>query len=565
MTAIIKNNFKLQNARDFLENFTVQSSTRNHYLFIGKPTVWGTGSQNEELNPPVPQDTEYEEQRVWDEMLSLKKIDSANVSLVVPRSDWAPNTIYAVYDDRDSNLYKQPTIERSQQAGLQGKLAGNFYVINDQFDVFVCLNNNNNNASTLKPVRPTSNPGTNLVDYSTTDGYVWKYMATLTASDVTKFVTDSWIPVQTLTSNDGTKENQWAVQTNAVAGQVVSIQLDNQGTGYTNTYSGKFQTGTILNDGGLGKAFIEKSSPSDPDPSTTAGAYAGGQIHIITGADAGSVYTIQSYSASGQITLTGPWLESGGSPIVQPTSTFRILPRVDVVSNGTTSLKIRPVIVGAKFDRFEITDRGTGATFVQITIPNTLGGSGAIARAVLSPSYSGLGADIERDLGAFFVLLNARLQFDEGLGDFPVTNDYRQLGIIRDVRDYNTTTLSTAPTLIATKKLTLSGVVGDPLTFDEIFQQGTGVKARVLDYKAAAGLNPATITFIQNPTTGYGSFVVGQQIQGTASLNPFTATITAITNEEVNKKRGEILYQENRRAVLRAPDQIEDIKAIIEF
>lgn len=558
MTAIIKNNFKLQNARDFIENFTVQSSTRNHYLFVGKSIPWGTGSQNDELNPPLPQDTKYEEQRLWDEMLGLKKITDAEVSLVVPRSNWdsTANTIYAVYDDKDPSLYSQPTSARSTAAGqlVPSRFAGNFYVVNDEFDIFICLRNNNNSVSTQKPVRP--NPVTNLVDYADTDGYLWKYVATISQSDTTKFVTDSWIPVKTLTSNNGSF--QWTVQQNAVAGQVLSVQIDNKGSGYTRTYSGGFVAGSINNTGGKGKAILSGS------PSSVTDFYINGQVHIITGPDAGSIYTIESYNgATKEITLTGPWAESDGSPIVTTVSTCQILPRIDVVTNGTP-IKLRPVIVSGEFTRITILDAGSDSSFVQITVPASLGGTGAILRAVLADYNKGLGADIEKDLNASFVMLNAKLSYSEGAGDFPINNDYRQLGIIRDVKNYGTNTLSTSSTLIATKKLTLTGITGSALTYDEIVQTSSLVKGIVLDY-ISTGVGTGTITYVQNPITGYGSFTIGQQIQGSASINPFTATISGIINEEVNKRSGEILYLENRRPVLRAPDQIEDIKAIVEF
>jgi hypothetical protein len=213
-----------------------------------------------------------------------------------------------------------------------------------------------------------------------------------------------------------------------------------------------------------------------------------------------------------------------------------------------------------------ILNAGSGANFVGLTIPtaSVFPGSGAVIRAVLSGVEKGLGADIEKDLGAYFVMLNARLDYTEGNGDFPLQNDYRQLGIIRNVRNYNTTTLSTATTLIATKKLVLSGVSGSSLTFDEIVQSG-GVSARVIDYTPDAGGVTGTLTYIQNTQTGYGNFTAGQTLQGTQSITPFTATISSVINEEVRKGFGEMLYLENRRAVLRAPDQIEDIKAIIEF
>ena len=150
MTAIIKNKFRLKNAKSFVENFDIPQTSddirsvlsdstlsedareifqniltkvpdRNHYLFVGKPFGWDTSSSTTdtnsygELNPPPPIDTASAAARVWDEMLGLKKINRSDVSLVIPRSDWRPNTVYAMFDDADVDLYHQPTPTRIQE------------------------------------------------------------------------------------------------------------------------------------------------------------------------------------------------------------------------------------------------------------------------------------------------------------------------------------------------------------------------------------------------------------------------------------------------------------------
>jgi hypothetical protein len=43
------------------------------------------------------------------------------------------------------------------------------------------------------------------------------------------------------------------------------------------------------------------------------------------------------------------------------------------------------------------------------------------------------------------------------------------------------------------------------------------------------------------------------------------ASSSAITAEEVQRHSGDIIYLENRQAVSRASDQIEDIKLIVEM
>ncbi|CAB4141338.1 hypothetical protein UFOVP410_177 [uncultured Caudovirales phage] len=530
--------------------------TRNHYVFIGKPTSWGTQSQ--ELSPPAPIDTKSNDQRIWEEMLSLKKVDESSASLVIPRSNWdeTGKTVYAIYDDSDPDLYIQPTSARSTQ--FTPNFAGNFYVVNDQFDIFICLNNNRNSLSTVKPLRP--NPVTNLV--SGADGYVWKFVGAVKSSDQPRFVTDSWIPVKTIvgTPDVGTADYpQWQVQQAAVPGQILSINIDQTGSGYVHTYTGGFTASSISNTGGVGVATL--TTPRN----NTSGIYEGGQIHITSGADNGSIYTIANYTSSGVITLTTPWSTTGGTIKVTSSDTCQILPALTVTTNSTTPVKIKPIVTSGNITGASVIGAGQNATYTNIVVQSTLGGSGAQIRAILSDE-NGLGKDIEKDLGANYVMLNARLTFNEGTGDFPINNDYRQIGIIRNVKNYDGT-MASASTLIATKKLNLENVLNPPTSFDAIFQVGSNsaIQGIVLDYIPSTG-GEGALTYIQNPSTGYGAFSPGQ-IQGTGTSSTFSATIKSngVINEEVKKLSGEIIYIENRRAILRSQDQIEDIKTIIEF
>lgn len=555
MTAIIKNKFRLQNARDFLENFssTAHSTTRNHYLFVGKPTVWGTGAQSAELSPTAPVDTYESEARIWDEMLGLKKIEAASTSLAIRRTNWdaSGTTVYAIYDDKDAYLTSQPT-----QARITASLpntAGNYYVMTDSYDIFICLENGNNAVSTEKPVK--LNPASTLIDYRAIDGYVWKYICTVSPSDATKFVTDSWIPVKTLTADDGS--TQWTSQSAAAAGEVLSVVVESGGSGYVRTYTGTVTT--LSNSGGKGYAILSTGSPSATDD-----FYNNGQIHITSGAGINEIYTIEDYvGGTKQIVLTTTW--SGN---VTSGSTCQILPKLTVTTNGTT-VKLRPVVSSGIITKILPISRGTGSTYVNVAVDASLGGTGAIARAIIS-DLDGLGKDPEKDLNSIYIILNTRLQYDEGLGDFPQGNDYRQLGIIRDVKNFDGT-LATSQTRIATKKLNLTNVTNaSTLTYDEIFQVSSSIRGIALEYvkTSATGVTPetGTLTFIQNPTTGYGTFTNGAAITGTQSS--FSAQVQAtngVVSEEIQKGAGKLLYIENRRAILRSQDQVEDIKAIIEF
>ena len=164
-------------------------------------------------------------------------------------------------------------------------------------------------------------------------------------------------------------------------------------------------------------------------------------------------------------------------------------------------------------------------------------------------------------------MLNVRLQYEEGAGDFPASNDYRQIGVIRDLQN-NDATLATSATRIATKVLSLTGVTaggGGDFTPDE---DVLGTLGSITAIGKAVGFTPTgigtgTVSFIQDEITGYTNFLQNMTLVGLTS--GATASVSSVILEEIKKFEGEILYIENRRPVLRAPDQVEDIKCVIEW
>lgn len=693
MAAIIKKNFRLQNARDFLENLkahprvtdgvaspledsdnltvaaleegatstqatltwewsisnTVSNTTpsspelradaikglrdqigahvvdRNHYLFIGKSTPWTdtTGdtllAPSSELAPAPALDTIEEERRVWDEMLGLKKITDLSTSLVIPRHDWdgTGKTVHRVYDDKNPNLHNTPNSDEVANAnvprGIQGLRLGSFYVVNSEYDLFVCIETGRNadgdpTPSTEEP-RRTQSP-TELIDYTSIDGYVWKYVTSIRAADITRFTTDSWIPVKTLNAQElkeseieesagGLPSPQALVQQSAVSGSVVSFIVDNaraQIDAYTTTHVGELDQASNTNDGSGATAILTSGDAGD-EPSSSTNAYTNMHVYITSTRGLGEIYKIGAYdSAQKIITLADgqQWSDAIVNPsaeLVALAVTYEILPIVTVESNGTTPVKLKPVVENGRISRVKVIDGGENATHVKVTVNETSGKNAdtqtAKIRAVLSP-VNGLGADIEKDLGAFYVMLNARLSHSDESGDFPLSNDYRQLGIIRDVRNTDGS-LATATTLNACKTLevdTLTPAGLPAFEVDEVITQtytADGVektaRAKLIEFKDL-GSNVYTIGYIQTPDTGFVPFVAStsqtstfltteRRDQSTDTIlggsQQTTCKIRSTVNPEIKKFHGEILYLENRRAVLRSPEQTEDIKAIIEF
>ena len=103
------------------------------------------------------------------------------------------------------------------------------------------------------------------------------------------------------------------------------------------------------------------------------------------------------------------------------------------------------------------TSGGTGYTFGKISIGAITGiGTGTAGEVdVVIPPPSGHGAESVVELGAFRVMINAKLSYDEGAGDFPIDNDYRRIGLITNPLKFGTEELISDLLFLRQRQLSL--------------------------------------------------------------------------------------------------------------
>jgi len=185
----------------------------------------------------------------------------------------------------------------------------------------------------------------------------------------------------------------------------------------------------------------------------------------------------------------------------------------------------------------------------------------AVVTPIISPQY-GHGANPVEELGGNMVMINSRLEFAEGSGDFPTDNDFRRIGLVQDPFSSGTT-VATGPNYAAYHKMTLSSVSN--LSVDDVIKDsqndGTGVAvSRVVSISG----NVVSHIPQANSAGGYANFAASDTVF-VGSTNIGTVSTVDSTFPEIVKYSGNILYVENRGAVTRAADQIEDIKLIIQM
>lgn len=207
MVAVNSKYLEVFNAKQFKESVSEPSSS-NLYFTYGQAVAWANEAAPPQANTSVAAFNE-----VWANMQGGKKITGNDIRHVVPRFTWSSGTVYNYYDHMT---------ESKELKSANNK----FYVVTDSWNVYKCLANNNGKASTVKPTSIITTS-----DFQTVDGYVWKYMYTLTAQEQERFTTTTFMPVKTLSVDDGSL--QWLVQNNAISGAIHNLVLTNFGSGYT--------------------------------------------------------------------------------------------------------------------------------------------------------------------------------------------------------------------------------------------------------------------------------------------------------------------------------------------
>lgn len=517
MPQLVTTNFRLHNAKQFYEAFN-EAGLDYIYFFISRVTAWPGGT------PISPLETVSGiENTPWMSMIAAKRINASDVSFVVKRYDWTSGTVYAEYSNNS-------TTQKTDR----------FFVITEDYNVYKCLYNNYGAASTVKPT------GTSTSNLVTSDGYVWKYMYTVSSADALKFLTLNYVPVKTLTADDSSA--QYSVQQAAANGSIQIIDVTSIGGGYlyiSNNISSVTDTTNFV----LG---TEASGSDD--------TYNGSTFYIASGTSAGEIRNITDYVAATR-TVT---VDSAFSITPTTSSVYHIGPKVTITGDGSGAKAYANVhldnaggVGNGAIQRIELINVGTSYSRANVSVTDS-GQSNAVATARLSPP-GGHGSDPVKELYGHNIMMNVRLE-GSVQNNFPTNNDFRTIGLLKNPILANGSIANNFG-YDTTTRLTVTGVTSGPLQQDEYVNGGTsGAKGKIVTF---ANTNGAGTEGIIKLIGLEGTFTATETITGNTSSA--TATISSVANSELLHNKGEILYLENRNSVSRTADQIEDIKIIVQF
>ena len=278
---------------------------------------------------------------------------------------------------------------------------------------------------------------------------------------------------------------------------------------------------------------------------------------------------IQTAAISGR-QIIGFSLDSGGAGYTSnPTVTIT----GDGVVGGTTGAKASAIQSGGAIVKVVLDDdsanglqairMGQGFNFASIAL--TGGGSPtkiATGKVIFGPK-AGLGADPRDDLRSRAMMFNAKPVGDED-GEFVVGNSFRQIGLLRNPTD-SAGAAFTGSDGNALRRLQMAAIT-TVFTQRSLLTGGTsGAKAFV------DKTDSDEIFYHQTEGTGFTQFQEAEAVTdaaggaGTIQAANTDADTDAFVEPKVDKFSGDLLYVENRAAVVRAADQTEDIKVIIEI
>jgi len=300
---------------------SIVSKSSKFYYFLGKTVPYTILNGVEHIETPL--STYKYALSTRKDIISVKEIASNDVSFVVPRINWQASSIYDTYDDSYA-------IDNLSYSGASSINTARFYVLTDEYNLYLCLDNNLNSLSTVKPT------GYNDLPFITSDGYKWKFAMNIPLSLRVKFLNNLYIPITTAINSSF--YNNGAIDT---------VSIVNTGTGYPSntTASITISSGTTA----MGSLVVGRQYVIN-----TLGTTTNTQWNTIAGTT-GITYIVGSAIIP---TIVGTGLGTGNVKGVGAVLSPRIstvngeITTVDIISGGTGYATATLTVVGTGTGQF---------------------------------------------------------------------------------------------------------------------------------------------------------------------------------------------------------------------
>ena len=504
--ALVTDKFRIYAAESFRNTLLTQNKV---YMFVGRAKEWDSNSDVPPASGPI--DSFAYHRTTYRDSVAFKRVDISDTALTIPRVDWIDPTNTTGGTGRVYSMYKPDYSTTKTTANGSSRLYdSNFYVMNSDFNVYKCLYNGQSpDFPRGRPslVEPTGT-STTVIETSDSPGvysYRWKYMYTIDADNILKFVTSEFIPVLTNT----------LVQSAASGGSIDTIVINNAGTGYNNgTYTNVPIRGDWQINGGtqaLCTVTVVSGSISNVIITSAGSGYSFGSINV------GLIPNIGS-GASADLDVVIPPNGGHGADAIRELGAYRLMfaSKLETTSafvdfpSDLTYRRVGLVLNPYDYNTTSVSSQNTRSAVKALIFPQT--GTG-------SPSGT-------------FTPGEVITQATTGAKGFVVS--------------YNS----------VTKVL-------------KYYQDDTDgvVNGNIVEFSGANEVTSSINAITATPDANFGtsSVPVSQITIGVSVYELGLSFVTGYASEEIEINSGEILYIDNRNPITRSADQNEELKVVIEF
>lgn len=528
MPAIITDQLRISKAKNFVDKFASESNS--YYVFVGL-TNSSDYYEDWDDSPPSPKDSFDDENDYWDTMIAMKKIKSDDVKQCIKKITWESGITYDMYRH---NISRENI---SKPSGATSLYSSNFYILNSDYKVYICLNNG------INPENPSGRPSLDEPIFTdlepraagnSGDGYVWKYLFSVKPNDIIKFDSVNFIPVP---KDWGLDSQTFLIKNNAItSSQLKTILIENRGSnlGPRN----KIYTNVPINgDGKDAKAVISINNDS--------------KVQSVTISDGGSGYT---YGTVDILNSSIPILDNTTLPsfnvIIPPKGGhgFDIYRELGsqyamIYSKIENDTENPDFIVGNQISRIGIIenpqqfDSNSNVSVEKVSALYALKLRGTLNTEDYKIAKFNANSSITQTVGTGVTAVGRVISYDSNTGVLKYWQDRTLYGFNTDGSENSSPNYG-----FSLNRFTPGIQSGGSLIIE-----GGSINLQI-DTDFGTEVAPANTAVINNRTYQLGqSFVQG------------------FSNPEVKKNSGNIIYVDHRPSVTRSQSQRENIKIVLQF
>ena len=394
---IITSKYRTDTARRFVDDVY----TNDYYLFASS------------LSNTTFSNTNDSKLTFLEKTLFGKQILPENVFYMVKNHIWETGTVYEQYDDKQdisNKKYYAVVYPQNNETG--------------DYKIYKCLFNNYSTPSTNPPNYSNSSPDQ---VYEMPDGYVWKYLYTISVPDFDKYNSRGFIPIYLSEANSSVSDTSSVDQ--------IFVENPAKNSGYEKVL------GTIDEVLGGTQNTVTIIPSAAGSLSAIENYYSGYTFYVTNAINQSQVYEVDKYTfnpSTGKAIIT---LVEGipVDGVLVDAADFILLPRVEIRGDGTGAVAIPNVSSAGAITSITILNKGSGYTRAVARVtdpfafdPTTL--NSLDERAILRPVIStpgGHGSNLVDELSCRHVLLYTELTQTDNLL-VPITNVYSSIGVVKN-------------------------------------------------------------------------------------------------------------------------------------